>query len=307
MKNRGTYIVSFQRNALLISLPILPPKFQPTQHHQDNIQKRTSNARVHSGLVPRLRVLLLKHQTARDAAQPPETHERGAAKGSLPLPAHVVCLEGHDRGHVAVCAGRDQEDAKVARAGLWRPAHDGEADEAEDHVEDDDGAADAQLVADPGGREHDDAGKGVGRCDEALGLANGEVHAFGEDQGQCISQCIGQGRGVEEHHGIGPDLPVQARAQELLQVERRDLSIAAVTLDAVHDPFALPLAEEVPGDARGIGEVDEQPVASDAEGAGQGAFDDEDPAPAGDALTAVEVHELRLVVRFCVAVSEETR
>lgn len=88
-------------------------------------------------------------------------------------------------------------------------------------------------------------------------------------------------------------------------MERRDLCVAAVALDAVHDPFALLLAEEVPRGALGVGEVDEQPVAGDGEGAGECAFDDEDPAPAGDALAAVELHELWPVVRFCVDAGEE--
>lgn len=298
--------MSLQLHALLISLPIQPPEIQPSQAHQHNIQKRSGDARVHARPVPRRRVLRPKHQTARNAAQPAKANERGAAKGALPLPAHVVCLERHDRRHVAVCPGRDEEDAKVARAGVCRPAHDGEADEAEHHVEDDDGPADAQLVADIGRCEHDDAGEGVGRRNEALGLADGEVQFFGEDQGQRVSQRVRLRRGVEEHHGIRPDLPVQAGCQKLLQVERRDLRVATVALDALHDPFALLLAEKVPCQARGVGEVDEQPVAGDAEGAGERAFDDEDPAPAGEAFAAVELHELLLlVVRFCVDTSEE--
>lgn len=92
----GTYMMNLQRNALLISLPIQPLEIQPKHAYQDDIQRRSGNARVHTWLVPRLRVLRPKHQTAGNAAQPAEAHERGAAKGALPLPAHVVCLQRHD-------------------------------------------------------------------------------------------------------------------------------------------------------------------------------------------------------------------
>lgn len=53
------------------------------------------------------------------------------------------------------------------------------------------------------------------------------------------------------------------------------------------------MAQEAPRLAIGIGEVDEQPVARDAQGASEDALDDEDPAPAGEVLVAIELHELR--------------
>lgn len=41
-------------------------------------------------------------------------------------------------------------------------------------------------VADPGGREHDDAREGEGRRDEALRGADVETHALAEDDGEEI-------------------------------------------------------------------------------------------------------------------------
>lgn len=92
---------------------------------------------------------------------------------------------------------------------MGRPAHDGQPDEAEHHVEDDDGPADAQLVADVAGYEKDDACEKVRRRNEALRFADGEVQLLGEDQGQRVSQGVRQRRGVEGHHGVRPHLPVQ--------------------------------------------------------------------------------------------------
>jgi hypothetical protein len=52
------------------------------------------------------------------------------------------------------------------------------------------------------------------------------------------------------------------------------------------------VAQEAPRLAIGIGEVDEQPVARDAQGASEDTLDDEDPAPAVEVLVTLKLHEL---------------
>lgn len=54
--------------------------------------------------------------------------------------------------------------------------HDGQADEAENHVEQDDGSAKVVFVSKPAGGVHDDGGESVGRSNQALGRASAETH-----------------------------------------------------------------------------------------------------------------------------------
>lgn len=281
--------------ALVIGLLVLFPKRHITHQHQDDVHQRTGNASVHAGLVPRRLVLLPEDQAAGNAPDAAEADEGGGAEGALPLAADVVGLEAHHGGDVRVGAGGDEENAEVAHRGGGVPAHDGQADEGEHHVHDDAGPAEVVLVAEPAGEEHEDAGKGVRGGDETLRSADVEAHVLDQQDGERVGQGVGDGGGAEEDESVRPDLPVGTGAEELAEVELLVLGVAAVAGDAGDDPGSLRGAEEGPVLAGGIWEVDEEPVAGDSQGAGEDTFDGEDPAPAGQSLTAVELHELRVV------------
>lgn len=79
------------------------------------------------------------------------------------------------------------------------------------------------------------------------------------------------------HHGVAPDFEVQTALEELDRVPGLGLSVTAVLVDAVDDELGLALRQELPRCVGLVGEVDQEPVCDDAEEAGQGAFDDEDP------------------------------
>lgn len=294
-----THIISLEHLLTPISLGVGPLELEITQKHQNDGQQRARDARPHARLVPRQLVLLAEHETTRDAAHAAETHEGGAAEGALPLTTDVVGLERHGRGDVAVGAGSDEEDAKVADVGVGRPAHDGEADEAENHVEDDDGTADVVLVADPGCCEHDNAGESVGGSHETLSLTDAETHVANENNGERVSESISDSGSIKEDESISPNLPVPGTTEELAKLESGDLGIATVTMDTADDPVSLTLAEEGPSLSLRVGEIDEEPVTGDTQGHGEDTFDDEDPAPARETLTTVELHELHCVSESC--------
>lgn len=69
------------------------------------------------------------------------------------------------------------------------------------------------------------------------------------------------------------------------------MGISTVGIDLPHDPSALSLAQEPPGLPLGVGEVDEEPVAGDAQQARDDALEDEDPAPAAEPGAAAELHQ----------------
>ena len=108
--------------------------------------------------------MLPEDETACDTTYTAHTDENGRAESTLPLAADVVCLVRHSGWDVAVCTSRGEEDAKVADVGVAVESHDGKADEAEHHVEDDNGATEVVLVAGPCTGVHDDGGEDVGRC-----------------------------------------------------------------------------------------------------------------------------------------------
>lgn len=64
--------------------------------------------------------------------------------------------------------------------GLQEAQH-GETDDAEEGVDDDNGAADVVLVSDDSTGEHPDSGDDVRWCDEALGHSGVEAHAVCSD------------------------------------------------------------------------------------------------------------------------------
>lgn len=288
---RSALIMGLQHLLTPIGLGILPLEVQVTETDEDDSDETAGDASPHTRLVPRELVLLAEHQTSRNTAKTTKADESSAAEGSLPLAADVVGLEGHDSWDVAVGTGGDEEDAEVADVGISSPAHDGESDEAEEHVEEDHGTSDVILVADPGSREHDDTSKGIGRRNETLSCSNAETHVSDENDGEGVSKGVADGCGIEEDHSISPDLPVGTASNELAELEGRDLCVATVTADTIDDPLTLTATEERPRLALGVGEVDEEPVSSNTEGDGESTFDDENPAPASEILSTVELHE----------------
>ena len=136
-------------------------------------------------------ILRPEHQPPRNASHAAQPYQRRATECSLPLASNIVRLIRHCGWDVRVCSRRDEEDAKITSGIVGREAHDGETDEREDGVEDEDGAADAISIADPGGGEHDNGGEAVGRGDEALGGAEREVHAFAENDGEEVGDGVG--------------------------------------------------------------------------------------------------------------------
>lgn len=288
---RSALIMGLQHLLTPIGLGILPLEVQVNETDEGDSNETAGDASPHTRLVPRELVLLAEHQTTRNTAKTTKADKSGAAESSLPLAADVVGLEGHDSWDVAVGTGGDEEDAEVADVGIRSPAHDGESDEAEKHVEEDHGASDVILVTDPGSREHDNTSKGIRRRNETLSCSDTEAHVSDEDDGEGVSKGVADSGGIEEDHSIGPDLPVGTASNELAKLEGRDLGVATITADTIDDPLTLTTTEERPCLALGVGEVDEEPVSSNTEGDGESTFDDENPAPASEILATVELHE----------------
>lgn len=284
--------MSLQNLLTPVSLGIVSLEVQVTADDKTDSDETAGNAGPHARLVSRQLVLLTEHQATSDTAESTESDKSGAAESSLPLTTDVVGLERHGSRDVAVGAGSDEEDTKVSNIGALGPAHNGKSDEAKQHVEENAGASDVVLVTDPSCREHDDTGKGVRRSNETLSSSDAEAHVADEKDGQGVGEGVADGSGVEEDHGVGPDLPVGAAAEELAHLEGRNDGVATITADAINDPLALTSTEERPRLAFRVGEINEKPVASNTKGAGQGTFDDEDPAPAGETLATVELHKL---------------
>lgn len=158
-------------------------------------------------------------------------------------------------------------------------AQDGQADDAEQHVEDDDGAAHVVLVAEGGAGKHDDAGKDVWGSDEALRRADVKAEAEVEDDGHEVGQRVGDGGRVEEDEGVHPDLDIGAAAQPLLPAERLSLDVSTVGVNLGDNPCPLAFAQEAPVGSCRVGEIDEQPVAGNTEETGNDTLDNENPTP----------------------------
>jgi hypothetical protein len=284
--------MSLQNLLASVCLGVVPLEVQIAADDKNDSDKTACNTGPHAGLVSRQLVLLTEHQAASDTSKTTEAHKSGAAESSLPLTTDVVGLERHGSGDVAVGTGSDEENTEVSDVGALSPAHDGKSDEAKQHVEENAGTSDVVLVTDPSCREHDDTGKGVRRGDKTLGSSDAEAHVSNEQDGKGISEGVADGGGVKEDHGIGPDLPVGATAKEFSNLERRNLGIATITADAIDNPLTLTNTEERPSLALRVGEIDEKPVAGNTKGDSHSTFDDEDPAPASETFTTVELHKL---------------
>ena len=130
------------------------------------------------------RVLASKDKTTSNATNATKTRQSRRAKSPLPLSTNIIRLIRHCSRDIRVRARGGEEHAKVAHAGVGVEAHDGQADDGDEGVDDDDGAAHAVPVANPGHAEHEDCGEDVGGCDEALGGGHAEAHVVAEDDGE---------------------------------------------------------------------------------------------------------------------------
>ena len=292
-----TYIVVFQNLLTPISLCILRPKGQLQESKKDQSQAATRNASIETRVITRSLILRPENQAAGDTTDTTKPDKRRAAESSLPLTTNIVGLEGHDGGDVAVGAGGDEENAKVPNLGIRVESHDGETDEAEHHVEDDNGPTNVVLVASPASEKHNDRSKGIRRRSKAQRASKTKPKLIHQNRRQRERKRIRQGGSIEEDHGISPNLPVGAAPNEATDGKGRRVGVATISLDAANDPGALAGAEELPGLALRVGEVDEEPVADEGEGTGHYAFEDEDPTPAGEAFASFELGELCLPVR----------
>lgn len=207
------------------------------------------------------------------------------------MSANVVGLVRESSGDVGVGAGRNQKDAKEPNLCAGVESHDGQADQAQDAVEDDDGPAKPVLVACPAGKVGNDAGKNVRGSDEALSLTDAETQVAAEDGGEEVGECVGDGGGVEEDHGVQPDLEVGTRTHVLDQRKGLDLDVAAISVNAGADPFLLLGAQEAPALSLGVGEVDQKPVSADTEDDGNDTLNDEDPSPTVESGRAGHLHD----------------
>ena len=145
--------------------------------------------------------MLSEDKASSNTADATHTNEGRRAESTLPLSTDVVRLVRHGGGDVAVCAGGGEEDAKVAHSRVLVEAHERQADQAQHHVEQNQGPAHVVLIADVAAGVHDDAGEGVGGCHEALGRADAEPHVDLQDDGQEVGEGIGDGGCVEEDLG----------------------------------------------------------------------------------------------------------
>jgi hypothetical protein len=90
-----------------------------------------------------------------------------------------------------------------------------------------------------------------------------------------------------------PEPPVRTSAQELLEIECGDISIATIGLNLANDPSTFLIRQEAPDLPIGVGEVDQKPVAAEADDNSEQALEDEDPAPARKAAGAIEVDKAK--------------
>ncbi len=151
-------------------------------------------------------IKLPKDETSSDAADSAETDHGGAAESALPLAADVVGLVGHHGGHIGIgsCGHEEHTEVPHGRGGV--PAHDGQADDAEQGVEGDDGSANVVFVSYPASCEHHHAGKRVRRCHQALGGSDRETHVVHQDDWEEVCKGVCDGGGVKEAQCVGPNL-----------------------------------------------------------------------------------------------------
>jgi len=157
--------------------------------------------------------------------------------------------------------------------------HNGQADQAEDHVEQDHRSSEVIFVTEPASAEHDHAREDIGRGYQTLRSPNAETHVLSENDREEVGEGVSDGGGVEEDQGESPNFQVQAPSKEAAQMEGLNLGITTIRIDPADNEGGLALGKESPGVVCLVREVYEKPVASNAKQARNEAFNDEDPSP----------------------------
>lgn len=134
--HRDTYSAVLKLNLAPIRLLVLTKEIERQQCDHEEGQEAACDATVQTIVVLR-RILGAENQAASNTSNASETNQGRRTEGSLPLATNVIRLVCHGSGYVAVCSGRRQEDTKVANTGTLRPAHDGQTNQAQNHVKND--------------------------------------------------------------------------------------------------------------------------------------------------------------------------
>jgi hypothetical protein len=111
------------------------------------------------------------------------------------------------------------------------------------------------------------------------------------------------------YHSITPDLDVERSAEELACCKWLRLRISTVTINTCYNEVCLALSKKFPAFVSLVGKVNKGEVREEAQGAGQSAFYDENPPPAGQAgmtFARGSVAGVVLSAQLHEAVSEDT-
>jgi len=225
-----------------------------------------------------------EHSRADDTTNTAEADESGRAKSALPLSSNVVCLPGESAGHVGVGSSCSKEDTEIADADVLGKPEEWQADESEDTIGDDPDRANVVFVTGPCESVHDDCGKDVGWCNQALSLAGAESHAVLENDGQEVCDGVGDGGGTHEDDGEAPDLQVNGVGHVLFEVELFWDGIMSIFLNSGYDKGGFLLVKEVGTKKALLGskfwEVDDEIPSDEANDNCDDTLENENPSPA---------------------------
>lgn len=177
-----------------------------------------------------------------------------------------------------------EEGAEVTDAEGLGVCEDKKTNGAEDCRSGDEGRATASLVRVVGDHGGVDGGRGVGRGGEEEGSL-GVISAAGKDDGQEEGEGVRAGGGEAEAETEEPDLEVGKVLEDLGSSGTVRKSVSTVGVDAVDGVLALGVGEELGA----VGEVDDDEPRDDTETDGDGAEDDEHPAPSEVAVLAAKL------------------
>ena len=183
--------------------------------YRDRLRNNTSNQ---ARPVIR-RVRRLERIPSNDPTTPatPDHHRR--REGLLRIADDVVLHVREVRRDVRINPHHSEENTAVPRMHVRAVADHGDADDVEDAVEDDDVAADAPAVAEPGDEEHPGDAGGVGREGQHLGARDRVAEAVVEDDGQEVGEGVEADVVEADEGGEFPEFPVQGHGQDGVQVD----------------------------------------------------------------------------------------
>ena len=156
-----------------------------------------------------------------------------------------ISLAGNIRSNNTANGASAEEDARVpgGRVGADEARH-GDADDGGGGVEDEDYAALAVAVGEPGCREHPGRGGDVRWEGQDLGHGGAVAHVSGEDDGE--EEAEGVGDYIVEQLQPGPfrEFPVVEVVQDFAGIEAVNDGISSVAVDARFDDFCFFDCEE---------------------------------------------------------------